>query len=306
MPKWFLISLIGPFLWALVNHLDKLILEKYFKKGGVGTLLIFSSVIGIFTLPVIYFFNTHIFSISIVDTIILLVCGIISAIALWLYFIALENEEASVVVVFYQLIPVFGYILSYFILGERLSLWQIVGMVLVLASSGIISFEIDEENNFKFKKKMVLMLLGSTLLYSVYYVMFKFATISENGDIWISLFWDYAGLGIFGLVLLIFFKSYRQDFRKMVKENSISVFSLNIINEIIYIVGNSVSSYALLLAPISLVLMANSYQPVFVFIIGILITLYLPKLGVESIKLKHIVQKVLALIIMLVGTYMLF
>ena len=41
---WFFIALIGPFMYALTNHIDKILLEKYFKNNGVGTIILFSSI----------------------------------------------------------------------------------------------------------------------------------------------------------------------------------------------------------------------------------------------------------------------
>jgi len=39
---WFLIALVGPFLYALTNHIDKILLEKYFKKSGIGNIQLFN------------------------------------------------------------------------------------------------------------------------------------------------------------------------------------------------------------------------------------------------------------------------
>ena len=41
--QWFFIALIGPLMYALTNHIDKILLEKYFKNGGIGTILLFNS-----------------------------------------------------------------------------------------------------------------------------------------------------------------------------------------------------------------------------------------------------------------------
>jgi len=51
--NWFVIALIGPFLYAITNHIDKILLEKFFKDGGVGTLILFSSLLSVVALPVV-------------------------------------------------------------------------------------------------------------------------------------------------------------------------------------------------------------------------------------------------------------
>jgi hypothetical protein len=41
--SWFLIALIGPILWAIVNHIDKFLLSDKFEGSNVGALMIFST-----------------------------------------------------------------------------------------------------------------------------------------------------------------------------------------------------------------------------------------------------------------------
>lgn len=38
---WFFIALIGPALWSMGNHIDKYLLQKYLRGGGIGALIIF-------------------------------------------------------------------------------------------------------------------------------------------------------------------------------------------------------------------------------------------------------------------------
>lgn len=301
--NWFFLSISAPLLWAIVNHLDKLLLEKYFKRGGVPTLLIFSSIIGIVAAPFLFFLSPNVLDISFLNFAILLVNGIFAGIALWLYLLALSEDEASIVVVFYQLIPVFGYVLGYFLLGEILTQKQLIAMALIILGAAVISFEIDQENKFKLRKKTAILMTLASLVYALDSVLFKLVAIKEN--FWTSLFWEYVALGFMGIVLLAV-SSYRKDFVNMIKTNSIGIFSLNILNEIIYIGGNFLFAYSYLLAPVALVLLVNSYQPLLVLLIGIFLTIFLPKLGTENIQIKHITQKICAVIIVGIGTYLLF
>lgn len=302
--SWFFIALGAPFLWAITNHIDKLLLDKYFKNYSTGTLLLFSSLIGIVVLPFLFIIYPNIFGVSLINACLLVVSGVLSAFVLWLYFKALQNDEASVVVVFYQLIPVFGYILGSIFLKEVLVANQLLAMFLILIGATIISFEIDEENNFHLRKKTVFLMTLAALLSALDSVIFKFVLIQEN--LWQSLFWENIGLGLFGMLILIFKSKYRRNFMLMIKNNSKNILSLNILNELLYIGGNFLFAYAYLLAPVALVLLVNSYQPFFVFAIGVFLTIFFPHLGTEKIHLKHIFQKILALSIILTGTYLLF
>ena len=60
------------------------------------------------------------------------------------------------------------------------------------------------------------------------------------------------------------------------------------------------------MAPVSLVLLTDSFQPVFVLAIGIFLTIFFNKITVEKIQAKHLWQKIFAIIVTGIGTYLLF
>ncbi len=301
---WFLLALVGPFMYALTNHIDKILLEKYFKTQGVGTLILFSSILSLIALPFLFAFDQNVFNLNIASILALITVGIMNVMVLWLYLKALSDEEASVTVVFYQLVPVFGLILGFIILNETLSTLEIIAMTVIILGTTIISFEIDAENKFKLRKKTVGLMLTAAFLWALESVIFKAVALQET--VVLSLFWEHLTLGIVGILILIFVKSYRKHFINALKNNSKGIIGLNVANESLYMIGNISFSFAYLLAPIALVLLTESFQPIFVFSIGIFLTLFFPKLTVEKIEAKHIWQKVMAIIITGVGTYLLF
>jgi len=160
---WFFIALIAPFLYALTNHIDKILLEKYFKTDGVGTLVLFSSLLSALALPFLFLTDRNVLNVSGLNMLFLAVVGILSALVLLFYLIALKNDEASIIIVFYQLLPVFGSILGYFVLGEILTTIQIVAMATIMLGATIVSFEIDIDNKFKLRSKAIFM--GSRVSY---------------------------------------------------------------------------------------------------------------------------------------------
>ncbi|MCF7815708.1 MAG: EamA family transporter [Candidatus Pacebacteria bacterium] len=301
--SWFFFTLIGPFLYALTNHIDKLLLEKYFKKSGVGTLMLFSTLVSICVLPLIYYFDQTVFGVGIKNIAVLATVAALNVLVLYFYLLALKDEEASIVIVFYQLVPVFAYILGYFILSETLTQIQLIAMAIVIFGTTIISFEIDVENNFKLRKNTIFLMTAASFCWALGSVIFKAVALEEN--VMRSLFWEHFVLAIIGVGIFFFAKSSRKHFIKEIEINSSSILSLNFLNESLYILGNSVFAYAFLLAPISLILLTNSFQPIFVFIIGIILTIFFPKISAEKIQAKHLWQKVLAIAITGAGTYLL-
>ncbi len=302
--NWFFIALIGPLLYATTNHIDKILLEKYFKHGGVGTILILSSFVAILALPFIFFADPSVLDVDGIKILALAVVGILNVLVLWFYLQAIKEEEASIVIVFYQLVPVFGYILGYFILGEILTQIQLISMAIIILGTSVISFEVDSENKFKLRKKTVLPMLAACLCWALEAVIFKSVAIQEN--VWRSLFWEDLSLVLVGIILFLFIRSYRTNFISAIKGNSKVVLSLGILNEFLYILGNIVFAVAYMLAPVALVLLTDSFQSIFALLIGIFLTMFFPKISVEKIQAKHIWQKVIAILITGIGTYLLF
>ncbi|OGI60033.1 hypothetical protein A2641_02560 [Candidatus Nomurabacteria bacterium RIFCSPHIGHO2_01_FULL_37_25] len=305
MSNWFLIALIAPILWSVINHIDKYILSKYQDGRGVGALLIFSSLSSIIILPFLaIFYRSKIFNISLTDFLILFFVGFLSATAFYFYLKAMDIEEASIVIPLFQFDPVFGYILSYFILKESLNISQILASVLILVGIILLSIEIDEENKLKFKKKALFLVVISSFIFALSGVLFKKLALVDS--FWISIFWQYVGLTVFGILILIFYKKFRQDFITMVTTSKLKILSLNIISEILYIIGALANNFAILIAPIALVFVVNSYQSLFVFTIGVLFTIFFPKFVSEKISSKHFLHKLISIIIIIIGSYLLY
>jgi drug/metabolite transporter (DMT)-like permease len=302
--KWFFIALAGPFLYALTNHIDKILLEKYFKNSGIGTLVLFSSLLSAIALPFFFFADPTILNVTSKSVIILATVGVLNVLVLLCYLKALQNEEASITIIFYQLVPVFGYILSFFILGEVLTNLQLIAMATIIFGTTIVSFEIDIDNKFKLRRKTIIPMLAASFFWALGSVLFKAVAMEEN--VWRSLFWEHIVLVVVGIGIFIFMRSYRKNFILAIKENSRSILSLNILNESLYILGNAMFAFAYLLAPLGLVLLTESFQPIFVLAIGIFLTIFFPKLTAEKIKAKHLWPKIIAICITGIGTYLLF
>lgn len=300
---WFFIALIGTFFYACTNHIDKILLEKYFK-GGVGALFLFSAILSALPLPFLLLADPSVLHVSLSNMLILVTVAIFNLLVIWFYLIALKHDEASVVIVFYQLVPVFAFILGYLILGETLTQLQLMAMALVILGTTILSFEIDIDNKFKLRRKVILPMIAAAFFWAAGGTVFKMVALEEN--VVRSLFWEHLTLTIAGIVIFTFIRSYREDFLLAIKNSSKTILSLNLLNEALYIFGNIIFSFAYIMAPVSLVLLTDSFQPVFVLAIGIFLTIFFKKITVEKIQAKHLWQKIFAIIVTGIGTYLLF
>lgn len=300
--NWFLIALIGPLLWSIVNHLDKFLLNKYFKGGGTGSLLIFSSLIGIFMLPIFYFINPNILNVSFNNVLILLLINIPYVLYILFYLYALDKDEASIVVPLFQMIPVLGYFLGFIILGETLTFKQILASLIILSGSVALALDL-EGKKIRLKLNIFLLMFVSSFLFALYGVLFKMVAIEQ--DFIVSSFWTYVGLGIAGLLMLGFIPLYRKQFFSVMKQNKSQVLGVNGINEVLNIIADVSTRLATLLAPLALVYVVSGFQPLFVLIIGVLLTIFLPRISQESLLKRHLVQKVISIAIIVIGAFLL-
>lgn len=302
--KWFLIGLLPPALWSITNHLDKYLISKYFKGGGVGALTVFSSIIGLFLLPFIFIFYPGVLNVSPLNAMLIAINGFMYVLAVLPYFYALERDEASNAVPLFQVTPVITYVLGYYILGETLTQQQIVAGILIVAGAIGISLEITGGKIIRIKKDVLGLMFLSSFLFAINFLFFKYFALKES--FWTTAFWEYVGFAVFALLLMVFVKSYRRQFINVLKRNKIPVIALNGLNELINIIAKISFNIASMLVPVTLVMVVNGTQPFFVFIYGILITLFIPKMGKESLAKEHLIQKIISILVMAVGTYFLF
>jgi uncharacterized membrane protein len=301
--NWFLIALIPPAIWSATNHFDKYLVSKYFKGGGVGALMMFSSIIGVFILSIIAIIHPEVLNYPIAQGLLIALNGFLYLLATLPYLYALQKDEASIAVPMFQLIPVFTFFLAWLILGETLSISQMIGGILIIIGAIVISLELSEieVKKISIKKDVLFLMTLSSILYSLNFLFFKYFAL--NAEFWTTSFWEYTGFAIFSVLLFVFVKKYRDEFLSVLKVNKVSVLTLNGINEVLNIIAKLSFNFVSLLAPITLIWIVNGFQPFFVFLYGIILTLFFPHISQENITKKHLTHKLLAISIMFIGSF---
>lgn len=303
--NWFLIALGAPFLWAIVNISDQYLVSKYStEERGSGGLVLFSSLIGLIASLVIWFLFDGIWSIPVFDKLLLMITGLMTIVWVILYLFSLELEDVSKIVPWFLTVPIFGYLLGYVFLGETLTRNQQIGSLITILGLLLISINFNTYKKNPFNKKVSIYMLISCLLLASIGIIFKYVTVENN--FWVSSFWQYIGLGTTGLLLFIFMPKYRKEFMHMNRMGGVKIFSLNIFSEFITIIGNLLTNYALLLAPVTVVYLVGSFQPAIVLLITILGTLFFPNIVKEDLSKNVILPKTIAIIIMIIGSALLF
>lgn len=301
---WFFIALGAPFLWALTNIADQYLVEKYsVGRRGSGGLVLFSSLIGIFVALFIGIFTEGVLEISFLDKMLLITTGGMTIVWVILYLFTLEIEEVSAIVPWFMTVPVFGYVLGYAFLGETLLPQQIAGSLVILLGVLLISIDFSQEKK-KVKWETAFYMLCACILISITGIIFKYVTIGNN--FWVSSFWQYTGLGIFGLMIYILVPKYRKEFILMNKQGGSKIFTLNTLSEIFTVGGNLLTNFALLLAPVTLVYLVGSFQPAIVLFLTLLATKFFPSIAQENMSKEVLFPKIVSIAIIILGSVVLF
>jgi hypothetical protein len=98
--------------------------------------------------------------------------------------------------------------------------------------------------------------------------------------------------------------NYRRDFFALFNRQNFAAVALIAVSRRLFSVSEAVTLYATLLAPVALVLLVNSFQPLFVLIFGIVLTLFLPDAEKESLNRTKILQKGAGIGLMIVGGFL--
>jgi uncharacterized membrane protein len=295
--SWVVYAFSGPVLWAISVHLDKYLVERFFKNSDVAVLLVFTAFAGVLLLPFIWLFEPSVTDVGAGSIALILLSGILYMGAMLLYLQALQAEEASVVAPYFQAGPLFGYVLAYLVLGETLSGRQLAGGVLIIIGALIVSLRFERGMRL-FKARLAALMLPCGLALALSALIFKIFAIEV--EFWTTTFWMFVGEAVFGCALLLI-PNYRREFLTILRTNTVAVLSINGSNELINIGGGLGNRYALLFAPLSLVQAIGSTTTLFVFAFGVVLSLVWPKLGREDLSRRELTQKAAAAVLVALG-----
>ncbi len=295
--SWVFFAFSGPVLWAVSVHLDKYLVERFFKHSDVAVLLLFTAWVGVLLLPFIWLYQPTVTSPGTGSIALIILSGILYMGALLLYLQALQSEEASVVAPFFQASPLFGYGLAYAVLGETLSGRQLAGGALIVLGASIVSVRFEGGLRM-FKARPAALMLTCGFMMALSGLIFKVFAIAV--EFWTTTFWLFVGEGLFGCGLLLV-PSYRRQFVAVLRDNTVALLSINASNELINLGGGLGNRYALMFAPLSIVQAIGSTTTLFVFAIGIVLSLLCPGLGRENLSGRELAQKGIAAVLVAIG-----
>lgn len=106
--------------------------------------------------------------------------GILLTLSIYFYLVALTKDEASVVMPLALLVPVFGFIFSYFALGEVLLAKQVIACLLIIGGSLILSLEFGEERQIRMKHGVLGFMVLMAIFQATQEILFKYVSVHNS------------------------------------------------------------------------------------------------------------------------------
>ncbi len=295
--NWLFLAIGACFLWASVN-----VGEKYLVSGRIKNPFVYLCLAGclnIFLLPI--FFLTKI-DIPNWPTLGLLFLTAIFYLGGSVFYVsALKKEEVSRINILWQLIPIFNFTFVYILFRETLTHNQTWAFI-ILVVGGILASIHWKTNQWRWSKALLIM-FWACLLYSGYAVTFDYVSrIFDplSGWLWVNIF-----IMLLAPVFLMSVKN-RKDFEglrsELKKHDWATIVGINFLD----LGAILLNMLALSLGPVALVSSLTGVQVIFVFIMTIFLSLKAPKILKEELNKENLWLKIVALILVVTGTVMIY
>jgi uncharacterized membrane protein len=290
--NWIILTLLSAGIGSIGSIYDRYIVKNELK--NTDTLLVLW---GFFT--GIMFCGPAIITNEISFSALTLALGIISGAlyiaAMHYYYKAINEGEVSRVVPILSMNPVLVLILATIFLGEIHTPIKYLGIAFILI--GVIVHTIDREHHKLISKKIIFWGVLSASLFAIKNIVAKIMSLAEMTPLNV-LFW--IGLCIFIInipITIILWKKLKIKHKRDLPE----------IATVATIAGAATLIYtaAIVIGPVSLVTFLDRISILFVFIISEIIDFFNPKLLHEKFSTSAFYQKLIGVIIVLVGSYLL-
>ena len=129
---WLLYAFSGPVFWAISTHIDKYLVDRYFRDSDTAVLIVFTALIGLLMLPLIAIFDSTVLKPGLGAIAVMAVSGVLYMGAMLFYLRAIQSEEASVVAALFQASTLFTFLLGWLFLHETLGWAQGGGCILIV------------------------------------------------------------------------------------------------------------------------------------------------------------------------------
>jgi drug/metabolite transporter (DMT)-like permease len=296
---WILVITLAYLCFALSSLGDRIILSGHSRPNSYTFFVGILSAAVILLIPFI--------GISVPQGILwlwIILAALFNILGIYTMFSALNVFDVSKIIpTIRALQPIFVVIFSFLILGEdAMGSRQILAFVILLLGSVLISIE----KNYRVTRRSLKLSFFAALFFSLEMIFAKIVYLDlafSDGFIWMKIF------GLVFVMSFLFNKTFRRDIfkvdQKLDKKNSIIFF----LGQGFGGLANILQGWAISLVPLAYLGIMNAMkglQYVFLFIFALIISAAFPKLLNEKTSKTIIIQRIIAIILIVIGLLVLF
>jgi len=288
IPLWAILAITGAVLLGFSNVLDKAILNKYLNSKELVMIYVFRIIL---VIPFLFFFKLQF---DFFSGIFYFALGIVYMTAVFFYARALKTEEVSRVTPMFSATPLIVMILSVIFFNEIFTRTVYLGIALVALGVLLLSYRLKKREHFNMKTAAIA--LASAFMYAVIAILIKYATTPEKLPL--LFFWF-----VLGSTLASGMFWFQKDERKELlrKFNRKLLIPLLITTQITTLISYLASIAAISLGPVTLATTLYATTPLFVLIFATLSTIFFRKFVKEDICRFTVIQKIVAIAMVLAG-----
>ncbi len=284
---WFPLAILSAILFSGADIVDKFVIDHELRDpvlatifNGISTFLLFSVVSFIFGFVVL----------PVQIIVLAVIAGVLYSGALLLYFEAMYKEDVSFAAPLLSTAPLFVLFLGYIFLSEQFTTGAYVGIGLIISGAFLISLK-SFKHKLKFSKILLFVLLAAVLL-ALRTIIIKYTTLSAS--IWSVLFW----VGIGGLLITgLLYGLHHPHIKKRWKRGVEHILFVGVVSA----VGFFFLVVAISIGPASLVSATVATKPLFVFLAATVLSIFYPKFIKEKITPAILLQKSIAIVLIVIG-----
>lgn len=296
---WILVITLAYFCFALASLGDRIILSGHSRPNSYTFFVGILSAAVILLIPFV--------GISVPQGILwlwIILAALFNILGIYTMFSALNVFDVSKIIpTIGALQPIFVVIFSFLILGEdAMESRQIFAFIILLLGSVLISIE----KNYRVTRRSLKLSFFAALFFSLEMIFAKIVYLDlafSDGFIWMKIF------GLVFVMSFLFNKTFRRDIfkvdQKLDKKNSIIFF----LGQGFGGLANILQGWAISLVPLAYLGIMNAMkglQYVFLFIFALIISAAFPKLLNEKTSKTIIIQRIIAIILIIIGLLVLF
>ncbi|MEZ4668424.1 MAG: EamA family transporter [Anaerolineae bacterium] len=292
--SWVVYALLAPMVFIVVNFIDKLIVEKEIRNPlslppFVGVVAALSGII--------MWIVTGFPVLELRDMLLVMSAGALHGAAATFYYKALSLEETSKLVILFQLQPVVLLVLSFLVLGEKISPQQLVGFVIILSAA--IALSINRQAGKLRPSAAMWYAVAVVCLTSAASIIFKF--VVEGSSFNKIIAYESWGLAFGCLLVYLFVPGVRPAFHATLRTASRRAIGILCLNEGIFVIAKLLSYTAITLGPVALVSVLAGTQVFYGILIGWVLTVLAPAIYKESISRGSLLWKAAGAVVLFIG-----